>query len=181
MQRGPLFLTFDDGPDEHWTPRVLEELERCGARATFFVVGERVRALPHVLEAVHEAGHEVALHCDRHLRHTELSEEELEADTVSALASLALLGIHPRLWRAPWGVLTSASLRVAERYGLELVHWSFDTHDWRGDSPAEALPDTDQRLGADAIVLMHDALGPGALRSGCENTLALIAPLLAAA
>ncbi len=181
MQRGPLFLTFDDGPDEHWTPRILEELERCDARATFFVVGERVRAAPELVAAVSDAGHEVALHCDRHIRHTDLSEDEIEADTVSALASLALLGRRPRLWRTPWGICTPASLRVAERYGLELIHWSFDTHDWRGDSPAQALADIDGALGANAIVLMHDAIGPGARRAGCENTLALIAPLLAAA
>lgn len=179
VQRGPLFLTFDDGPDQQWTPRVLEELERCGARATFFVVGERVRALAHVLEAVRRAGHGVALHCDRHIRHTELDEAAIEADTVSALASLAQLGLHPLLWRTPWGVCTPASVRVAARHGLELVHWSFDTRDWRGDSAATMLAGAGGSLDAEAIVLMHDALGPGAQRTGCENTLELIAPLCA--
>lgn len=178
MQRKALFLTFDDGPDEQWTPRVLEELERCGARATFFVVGERVRAAPHVLDAMRRAGHEIALHCDRHVRHTELDEAAIAADTTAALASLAELGLSPRLWRTPWGVRTPASARVAARHGLELVHWSLDTHDWRGDTATEVLARTD-RLDPDAIVLMHDALGPGARRAGCENTLELIAPLWA--
>ncbi len=174
---GPRFLTFDDGPDERWTPRVLEQLERCGARGTFFVVGERVRAAPQVLEAVLAAGHEVALHCDRHIRHTELDEAAIDADTTAALATLATLGVHPRAWRTPWGVCTPASVRVAARHSLELVHWTFDTHDWREDSAAATLTAARASLGADAIVLMHDALGPGARRDGCENTLDLIAPL----
>lgn len=180
VQRGRLYLTFDDGPDREWTPRVLEELERCGARATFFVIGERVRAAPQVLEAVHRAGHGLALHCDRHIRHSELDEAQIEADTSAALATLAEVGVRPALWRTPWGTRTPASERVAERHGLELVHWTFDTHDWRGDSAEEMLAAAAADLVADdAIVLMHDALGPGARRAGCQNTLALIAPLWA--
>jgi peptidoglycan/xylan/chitin deacetylase (PgdA/CDA1 family) len=179
VRRGSLYLTFDDGPDVDWTPRVLAELERCGASATFFVVGERIRALPHVLEMVRDAGHEVALHCDRHIRHTELDEPAIEADTASALSSLAELGVSPRRWRTPWGVTTPASHRVAAKHGLELVHWSYDTHDWRGDSAAEMLVGAGESLPADAVVLMHDALGPGARRAGCENTVELIPALWA--
>jgi peptidoglycan/xylan/chitin deacetylase (PgdA/CDA1 family) len=179
VQRGRLYLTFDDGPDREWTPRVLEELERCGARATFFVIGERVRAAPQVLEAVRRAGHGLALHCDRHIRHSELDEAQIEADTSAALATLAELGVRPALWRTPWGTRTPASERVAERHGLELVHWTFDTHDWRGDSAEEMLAAAGAGLAEDAIVLMHDALGPGARRAGCQNTLAMIAPLWA--
>ena len=44
--RSALSFTFDDGPDETWTPRVLEQLARCEVTATFFMVGERVRAHP---------------------------------------------------------------------------------------------------------------------------------------
>jgi peptidoglycan/xylan/chitin deacetylase (PgdA/CDA1 family) len=70
---------------------------------------------------------------------------------------------------------------VAERHGLELVRWSIDTHDWRGDTVGKMLDCAAERLDEGAVVLMHDALGPGALRDGCENTLALVPPLLAMA
>lgn len=174
-------LTFDDGPDETWTPRVLEELERCEMSATFFLIGERVRAAPRIPELQALAGHEIGLHCDRHIRHSELSESEIEEDTLAALATLSKLGLYPTIWRTPWGVRTSATLRVAARHGLELIHWTHDTHDWRGDSAAEMLEEAPPNLGEDAVVLMHDALGPGALRAGCENTVALLAPLCALA
>ena len=171
-------LTFDDGPDERWTPHVLEQLARCKVEATFFMVGERARAHGDVVRRVLAAGHEIQLHCDRHVRHTELSEAELLLDAGTALATLAHAGAHPRLWRAPWGVCTQASARVARRFGLQLVRWSIDTHDWRGDHPQTMLAHARDRLVPGAVVLMHDAPGPGARRRSCENTLRLL-PMLA--
>ncbi|HEY5262163.1 MAG TPA: polysaccharide deacetylase family protein [Solirubrobacteraceae bacterium] len=175
-----LSLTFDDGPDETWTPLILEQLKRCEATAMFFMVGERVLADPALTRRVIAAGHDVQLHCHRHVRHTELTERELQLDTELALTALAGVGVRPRLWRAPWGVATEASRRVAERMGLRLVHWSIDTHDWRGDSPQRMLAHARPRLADRATVLMHDALGPGARRPGCQNTLALLPALTAA-
>jgi peptidoglycan/xylan/chitin deacetylase (PgdA/CDA1 family) len=174
-------LTFDDGPDERWTPRVQEQLERCRARATFFVLGERVEATPAVVRAALDAGHEVQLHGYRHLRHSGLTEEEIELDTRAALDALAQVGVRPTCWRTPWGVVTAASERVAARHHLTLVHWTIDTHDWRGDPALAMLARAREQLAPGAVVLMHDGLGPGALRSGCENTVELLAPLIAAA
>ncbi len=158
---------------------MLAELDRWGVRATFFMVGERVERAPALARAAIEAGHAVEMHCHRHVRHTELTEAELQHDCESALAALESVGVHPRLWRAPWGVSTDASYRVAERLGLQLVRWSVDTHDWRGDEPPAMLDHARSRLAGGGVVLMHDALGPGARRTGCENTLALL-PRLAA-
>lgn len=145
------------------------------------MVGKRVREAPGVALAVLEAGHEVQLHCERHVRHTELGEEEIECDTRAGLESLAGVGVRPTLWRTPWGVCTGASQRVARAHRLRLVDWTIDTHDWRGDSPATMLAGARASLADRAVVLMHDALGPGARRSGCDNTLALIGPLVSIA
>lgn len=179
--RSPIGLTFDDGPDERWTLRVLEQLELCHVQATFFVLGERVEATPAVVRAAVDAGHEVQLHGHRHLRHSRLTEEEIELDTRAALDALAQVGVRPARWRTPWGIATPASHRVAARHGLTLVHWTIDTHDWRGDPALAMLARARKQLAPGAVVLMHDGLGPGATRSGCENTVALLAPLIAAA
>jgi peptidoglycan-N-acetylglucosamine deacetylase len=160
---------------------VLEELESSHVRATFFVLGERVRATPAVVRAVIDAGHEVQLHGHRHLRHSEFTEEEIELDTRAALDALAHVGVRPTRWRTPWGIATPASERVAARHGLTLAHWTIDTHDWRGDPALAMLARARRALAPGAVVLMHDGLGPGAMRSGCENTVALLAPLIAAA
>lgn len=172
-------LTFDDGPDPVWTPRVLDALRRTDARATFFVITPLALRYPDLIQATLEAGHGVELHCARHVRHTLAPRDEIEADTGEGLETLRSLGVEPRLWRPPWGVFAPWTLEVAADFGLELVRWTADTHDWRGDASAEMLRSIKPRLGPDAVVLMHDGLGPGALRTGCEETVALTGPLVA--
>lgn len=172
-----LSLTFDDGPDERWTAAVLATLAEHDIKATFFVIGERVRRAPKLLEATLAAGHDVQLHCDRHVRHTEIGEHQIELDVRAALASLAQYGVHPSWWRTPWGVRTPASRAVADRHGLKLVNWSLDSEDWRGASAASMLARIGRFADGD-VVLMHDAIGPGATRSGCENTVELVSELI---
>lgn len=161
--------------------RVLRALRDCRTQGTFFVIGERVQAAPGLLRTVIEMGNEVQLHCHRHIRHTDLSELEIERDTGEALAALAHVGVRPTYWRTPWGVQTTATTRVAKRHGLALVNWTIDTHDWRGDPAAVMLARAREELVDGGVVLMHDGLGPGALRVGCENTVELLKPLVAAA
>lgn len=176
-----LALTFDDGPDPVWTAAVRDALDRCGVRATFFVIAGAAREHRAEIRRVREDGHELELHCHRHVRHSELREEEIEQDARAALEVLAGSGEHPALWRAPWGVCTAATRRVARRLGLRLVGWDIDTHDWRGDSAAAMLAAIGSGIGRGGSVLMHDGLGPGARRSGCANTLELLPLLVAAA
>jgi peptidoglycan-N-acetylglucosamine deacetylase len=175
-----LSLTFDDGPDAGSTPAVLVALAGLGVESTFFMLGERVETAPAAARAVVEAGHDVQLHGHRHLRHSELGEREIEDDACAALAALAAIGVQPTRWRAPWGVATAATERVAARHGLELIGWTIDTHDWRGDAAAMMLERAEPKLAPGAVVLMHDALGPGARRSDVQNTLDLLPPLVAA-
>ena len=134
--RSALSFTFDDGPDETWTPRVLKQLARCEVTATFFMVGERVRAHPDLARTVLAAGHDIQLHCDRHIRHTELTEAELQLDTELALDAAGHSGRAPAALAGRRG--ESAPTRAFEQprqVGLQLVRWSIDTHDWRGDQP----------------------------------------------
>jgi len=177
-----LALTFDDGPNDYWTSCVLSVLEQAGVSGTFFMIGDRLREAPAAVQAVLDAGSEVQLHCHEHVRHSELTEAQIEADTLCALEAFAQHGVRPSLWRTPWGVRTAASERVAARHELSLVDWTIDTHDWRGDSSATMLARARGQLEwGGGTVLMHDGLGPGALRLGVQNTVELLLPLIAAA
>lgn len=175
---GAVHLTFDDGPDELWTARVLEELDRAGARATFFVIGERVAAHPAIVARIHGAGHQVEVHCMRHALHSRCWRATAEDDTDACVEELAKLGIVPRHWRPPGGGLAAWTSDVAAARGLRLAGWSADTLDWRDDTVATMLELVAPAIEDGAVVLMHDSAGPGARRRGCAGTVELIVPLV---
>ncbi len=169
-----LALTFDDGPDPRWTPRVLDALRRHEIPATFFVIAPRALSHPQLIARMRAEGHSVQLHCDEHVRHSTRDRAWVAVDTDRALCRLESLGVHPTLWRTPWGDLAPFTARLADERGLTLTGWSADTHDWRGDTAEEMLAAIASQLDDNGIVLAHDALGPGALRSGCAETVRLI-------
>ena len=169
-----LMLTFDDGPTPDWTARVIERLAVHDAKATFFVLGDRIRARPSVVRNLLAAGHRVELHGDRHLDHRTATADELEADTASALKIMAALGAKPQWWRLPWGRPGDATMTVAERHGLRIVGWDHDTHDWRGDGWDDQPASVTGAAEHGGIVLLHDGLGKGQTRINCVNTLELV-------
>jgi peptidoglycan-N-acetylglucosamine deacetylase len=181
--KGTICLTFDDGPDPVWTPRILTALGRRAARATFFVQARRAEEQQGLVAAMLEAGHEVAFHCLDHIRHSQRTAVGVQEDVTLGLETLSRLGVEARAWRAPWGIETDATRRLAGERDLRLWGWNVDTHDWRGDDVRRmfgALEAQGGLRGGD-VILMHDALGPGALRDGCPETVALTELLLATA
>jgi peptidoglycan/xylan/chitin deacetylase (PgdA/CDA1 family) len=166
-----LKLTFDDGPDPTWTPRLLDLLARLGARATFFTLAPRAVAHPALIARILAEGHTIAVHCDRHERHSDHQRAWVEEDIASALRRLSSIGVRPSLWRTPWGDTAPFSAAVAARHGLRLVGWDVDSHDWRGDSAEAMFAATRERLRPGAIVLAHDGIGPGARRADAAQTL----------
>jgi peptidoglycan/xylan/chitin deacetylase (PgdA/CDA1 family) len=165
-------LTYDDGPDAGGTPLVLDALDRASARATFFVIAPQAATHPELIERITAGGHSLGLHCTEHARHSERDEAWCRRDTDDALATLAELGVHPRLWRTPWGDTAPWTAAIAAEHDLRLIHWTVDTHDWRGDTAAEMLAETAPALADGAIVLAHDGLGPGARREDVRETAA---------
>ncbi len=177
-------LTFDDGPDPVWTPRVLDTLDAVAAPATFFVVAEQIES-PDGVELLAETlrrGHAVQMHCARHLRHESLELAELRADAEAIEAVLAAHGAPgPVFWRPPYGsVHPLHSCRVAAERGRRLVRWSYDTVDYRGRSAAEMLEQVRRApMPADAVVLMHDSRRYSSTpEGGAAGTAELIGPLV---
>jgi peptidoglycan-N-acetylglucosamine deacetylase len=180
---GRIALTFDDGPDRVWTPRILAALSRRGARATFFVQARRAAQHPELVEEMVAGGHEVAFHCLDHVRHSQRSGRGVASDLENGLSLLEQLDIQPRAWRTPWGIETDATRTLAAEKGLRLWGWNVDTHDWRGDGVRRMFGALEAQGGLrdGDVILMHDALGPGARREDCSETVALTELLLARA
>ena len=94
----------------------------------------------------------------------------IDRDTERALAVLASLGIRPRRWRTPGGVHAPWTHEIAAAHELELCGWDIDTNDWRGHRAERMLAAAGPDLHHGAVVRLHDGVGPGALRDGCEET-----------
>jgi peptidoglycan-N-acetylglucosamine deacetylase len=173
-------LTFDDGPDPVWTPRILAALARRGAHATFFVQARLAVEHAPLIEAALAGGNEVGFHCLDHVRHTERAPEGVIADFEIGLEMLDKLGVRPRAWRTPWGIETDVTRMLAAERGMRLWGWNVDSHDWRGDEVRRMFGAHEAQGGLREgdVILMHDALGPGALRQGCAETVALTELLL---
>jgi peptidoglycan-N-acetylglucosamine deacetylase len=173
---GAIALTFDDGPDPEWTPRLLDVLadQVPPARATFFPIAPRAAAYPQLMARIIADGHAVGLHCDEHVRHSTRDAAWGRTDTERALQRLAAVGVTPRLWRTPWGDEAPWTRGVAEEHALRIVGWTADTHDWRGDTAQAMFDAVRARLQPGAIVLAHDGIGPGARRPDPRETLGFV-------
>ena len=103
-ESGKLALTFDDGPDPRWTPRVLDMLARLQVRATFFVLGSAVEAHPELIAREVAEGHEVAVHNWVHTDVYGVSFSELSDSVNRTCEAIVAAGApSPRLWRPPYG------------------------------------------------------------------------------
>jgi peptidoglycan/xylan/chitin deacetylase (PgdA/CDA1 family) len=180
---GTIALTYDDGPDPVWTPRILVALRRRDAHATFFVQARRAHEHRDLIEAMLEAEHEVGFHCLDHVRHSQRTRDGVASDLEIGLEMLDDIGLRPRAWRTPWGIETDATRLEAQARGLRLWGWNVDTHDWRGDGARQMFGAIEAQGGLQAgdVILMHDALGPGARRGDCAETVALSELLLGGA
>lgn len=152
-------LTFDDGPHPDGTPAVLAELERAGARATFFMVGEQVERFGSVAREVVAAGHDVALHGHRHRNLLRLSSRALAADLDRGGDAIArATGRVPVRYRPPYGIFSPVGLALVRRRGLEPWLWSRWGRDWRRDASAESVAaKVTEDLRASDVLLLHDA------------------------
>lgn len=152
-----VYLTFDDGPEPAYTPQVLALLADYGVKATFFVIGSKVREHPELAREVAAGGHSVQNHTLSHSDLTRLTATGMAAEIgEGARAIRDTTGRAPRCLRPPYGYLDAPTLRRTRAMGVQLVLWDLDPRDW-------ARPGTDRivrrvlaAVHPGAIVLLHD-------------------------
>jgi peptidoglycan-N-acetylglucosamine deacetylase len=152
-------LTFDDGPDPAATPLFLDLLRDRGVRATFFLLGTQVSKSPRLAADIADAGHEIGVHGWRH-RYLPLRGPIATYDDLASAKEiiLATSGVKPRLFRPPYGVLSTAALVSARRLGLTPVLWSAWGREWApGATPESVHATLSAGLSAGVTVLLHDS------------------------
>ena len=163
--RGPkdargVVLTFDDGPDPVWTPRVLDLLDASSSKATFFVIGRKAELHAGVVRDIVRRGHAIGVHSYEHDRLFSLrTERSVRADLERALTALEqITGERPMLFRPPIGHTNPTIARVADALDLVVVGWSVSGRDGTARADPDAVA-ARVRAGIrdGAIVLLHDA------------------------
>jgi peptidoglycan/xylan/chitin deacetylase (PgdA/CDA1 family) len=155
---GRVALTFDDGPDPVVSPRVLDLLDRHGARASFFCIGQRVQAHPGLAREIQRRGHRVENHSFRHSNAFAFQGPgRLRAEIERAQDAIgSCLGRAPLLFRAPAGIRNPWLDPVLERLGLRLVSWTRRGFDTVSRSPQRITRRLVRGLAAGDILLLHD-------------------------
>lgn len=158
-----LALTFDDGPNPAWTPRLLDVLAEHKVRATFFMLGGFVKAERELARRVFEAGHLIGNHSWSHPKLSAASDAQVLEQLTRTNDILAeITGSPVRLFRPPFGARRPYVLKLARQLGLNPVTWNAMTSDWRepsADKIASSLMnkiDRNQRRGYASNIVLHD-------------------------
>jgi peptidoglycan-N-acetylglucosamine deacetylase len=152
-----LALTYDDGPNDPYTFRLLEVLARHNVRATFFLIGRYVVQRPDIVRELTKAGHAIGNHSFSHpnLIFTSRERAKRELEKCGEVLQEAI-GKPVSLFRPPFGGRRPGTLRLARELGLEPIMWSATGYDWRG-KPAEYIESRIRRqLRGGDVILLHD-------------------------
>ncbi|MGH7741609.1 MAG: glycosyltransferase [Candidatus Eiseniibacteriota bacterium] len=153
-------LTFDDGPNEPYTSRLLDILKREHVRATFFLIGTNVRRLPGTVARIAQDGHVLGNHSDTHPVGFALEpQQQLQREVDAAEISIhAAGGIYPSLFRPPNGLRSPWLMSLLEGDSLVAVTWDDAPRDWDPAPAAELVKRTLEQVHPGAIILLHDGM-----------------------
>lgn len=163
--RGEVAITFDDGPDPDITPKILDMLDRYGAKASFFCIADKVAAYPELAREIIARGHSIENHTQRHphafalFGPIRLQREINAAQTTICTAT----GVAPKFFRAPMGFRTPFLAPEVERAGLRYVTWTRRGYDVFATHPEPVLQRLKHRLAPGDILLLHDGRSSPAL------------------
>ncbi|MCZ8516188.1 polysaccharide deacetylase family protein [Paenibacillus filicis] len=170
-------LTFDDGPDAKYTPKVLDILKQYDVKATFFVVGVQLSKYPEVLRRMHEEGHAIGNHSWDHKDLSKLPapaiNKELK-DTDDLIART--IGASSPLVRAPYGAVSDTLKADLSQAGRPLIGWTVDPRDWAGSSPLSIVDNVKSHIKPGGIILLHSF---GGKQGKLDNTIEALPGIIA--
>ncbi len=155
---GEFAITFDDGVDPVITPQVLDTLDRHGAKATFFIVGERAELYPELVAEIDRRGHSVGNHSFYHRGSFPMQRQSVIEREIKACGVIlqSILGREVKLFRPPFGVTNPMIAGAVKSCGLTVVGWSVRSFDTMGHPLERVEKRVVTQLKSGSILLLHD-------------------------
>jgi peptidoglycan/xylan/chitin deacetylase (PgdA/CDA1 family) len=146
-------LTFDDGPYDKVTDRLVKTLAKYDSRATFFVVGNRISRYASSLKKAYDHGNQIATHTYDHGNLIKMKKSQIKKELkLAAKATKQVTGSVPTMLRPPYGTVNQ---KMRSAINLPMIYWNVDTQDWESRNPKKILRRCKNISDGD-IVLMHD-------------------------
>lgn len=152
-------LTFDDGPNEPYTSRILDILDRYDIKATFFLIGKNIEQYPDVGKRMLAGGQVIGNHSYSHNANHALTEFGAKDLLAAQSTIIATLGVSPHLYRPPHGRKSPWEIRAVEKAGLIEITWSVSTRELAGKTSSEMARDIIANTDPGEIILLHDGYG----------------------
>ena len=169
-------ISFDDGPNPEFTPRILKALAAAGVRATFFAMGYPAVHHPELIRDILADGHEVGNHTWSHLDHTGLDAPQIREEIVRAKDELEHLTGAPLMgFRPPRGELTGYALKICAELGYDAYMWSIERGPSGVSTAAAVTRHLVENVQAGDIIDLHDGIGRGTFSPGAAFAKALAA------
>lgn len=158
-------LTFDDGPENYYTPRILDILHAKGVPATFFMVGKEAKLYPNMVKRIVSEGNAIGNHSWDHPKLWTLSNAQVTQEIISTQNEIQqITGQRTTLFRPPYGRVTPADVTLIHNLGYRIIDWSVDTLDWKGTPAPTILQYVNKETSPGGIILEHCLAGrPGEL------------------
>jgi peptidoglycan/xylan/chitin deacetylase (PgdA/CDA1 family) len=152
-----LALSYDDGPNDPHTLRLMEVLAKHNVQATFFVIGRHAQQKPQIVRELVAAGHVIGNHTYTHPQLIFQSETQvrIQLSTCQSVLNDAL-GQAVRLFRPPYGGRRPAVLRIARELGLEPIMWSVTCYDWHPTTAEQIEKHAVRQIRGGDVILLHD-------------------------
>lgn len=150
-------LTFDDGPDDKVTPKILKTLQKYDVKATFFMLTRSAEKYPDIAKQVAKQGHEIANHSETHTNLNKSKKSHIDKEVAQSKTQLQkITGVEPKLFRPPYGEYNSTVIEIAKKSDQKIVMWSVDTLDWQHKNKNRTIDIVTRDTKPLSIILMHD-------------------------
>lgn len=147
-------FTFDDGPSNETTNKLLDNLDQYNARVTFFVVGSRVGANADALKRAYDMGNQIGSHTYSHKNLFKLDDSQIMEEVQRTNSTIKnIIGIEPTIIRPPYGNTNSEIRSIANMY---TILWDLDTEDWKYRDTDKIVEYILNNVHDGAIILLHD-------------------------